>query len=95
MKTIAKDEFHDLLCRMADAATLKGKDMTPEPENDWVEYDPHDLKTHPKEGALVEAQYESGRHGEATYSHECGGFSTTFRFGETPDETTVKRWRYK
>jgi hypothetical protein len=69
--------------------------VTTRQENDWVEYDPHDLNTHPEEGALVEAQYESGRHGEATYSHECGGFSKTFRFGETPDETTVKRWRYK
>jgi hypothetical protein len=69
--------------------------VTTREENDWVEYDPKDLKTHPKEGALVEAQYESGRHGEATYSDECGGFSKTFRFGETPDETTVKRWRYK
>ena len=28
-------------------------EVTTRQENDWVEYDPHDLKTHPKEGALV------------------------------------------
>ena len=30
-------------------------EVTTRQENDWVEYDPHDLKTYPKEGALVEA----------------------------------------
>jgi hypothetical protein len=89
MKTIAKDEFHDLLCRMADAATLKGKDMTPEPESDWVEYNPKDLTTHPAEGLLIETQFEDGSRRESTYSRAYGSF-----FSTPPPTAKLKCWRY-
>lgn len=64
-------------------------------EHDWVAYDPQDLGTHPEDGALIEARYENGSHGQAVYISACGGISHGFAFNAKTAQTKLKRWRYK
>lgn len=63
-------------------------------EHDWVAYDPQDLRTHPEDGALIEARFENGSRGQAVYSSAYGGIFKGLAFNAIPARTQLKRWRY-
>jgi hypothetical protein len=64
--------------------------------NEWIEYDPQDLTTHPKELGYVEAEFENGRRVKGTYSRAAGMFSFTapISISNPIRDEKVKRWRY-
>jgi len=66
------------------------------PENDdWIEYNPRDVTTHPQEGAFIEVQYENGSRGEVAYSRAGAGYPETLGLDTVSRRLKFKRWRYK
>jgi hypothetical protein len=62
-------------------------------QNQWHDYDPSDLSTHPEEGTNIQIEFADGWQYPAIYSRAEGGYSTTGQV--PPPERTVLKWRWR
>lgn len=69
-----------------------GEDMIN--ENEWTDYDPVDITTHPEDNTAIEMLYADGRTFSGYYSRDLGWMSHP---GVVPETTypLKKRWRYR
>jgi hypothetical protein len=58
----------------------------------WYKFIENDLETHPRDGALIEVEFENGARAQASFSR--GVFSLRFASAQISDGTDAKRWRY-
>jgi hypothetical protein len=57
---------------------------------EWLSFDPEDLRTHPEEGMDVEIEFDDGQIIEGMW-----GIDDPFNVGQIAQTgSTVKRWRY-
>jgi hypothetical protein len=62
---------------------------------DWHDFVDNDLETYPRDGALIEVEYESGARAQASLQGGLGGvISLHNASAEITGGTAPKRWRY-
>jgi hypothetical protein len=66
-----------------------------EDPQEWRDYDPSDLSTHPEEATDIQIEYANGRRYPATYTRQHGGGHTINGPIPSPETMALKwRWRY-